>query len=561
MGCISIPFRRLPHQPKLFLRFLEDFPSVSKFYAHPPTLEAVKNIAGPLDYPAERRREVATVLRDINRKLSPSMAGGMDATERNLQHFENGAVAIVSGQQVGLFGGPAYAFYKALSAIRMAEELSEAGVPAVPVFWMATEDHDLDEVRHVSWFHGGKLTRFELPMDELPDQPVGGVKLGANMEALAKNASELLTSAGGEVIAKFLLESYKPEDTYGSAFGKLFARVFAGHGLILLDPMDERLHRIAAPVYRQALADRGELNRKLLERGKELEAAGFDPQVKVTAESTLLFQIKDGVRQPIGFSAAADATPGVGGDSEAATAARGGFRLGDAWWTRDEVMRLVESAPETLSPNALLRPVVQDYLLPTVAFCAGSAEISYLAQSEVVYQHILGRMPVLLPRADFTVLDAKADKLLQKYRLCIENVWAGPQELRKQMEAVSLPKQLAEDFDKRKALIETTLAELGTDIQKLDATLAGAVATTREKMTFQLGKLREKTGRALDERAGLIAEHMEFLENLLYPDRVLQSRALSFLPFLAQWDADGLQELKKQASSTNLKEHQIARIP
>ena len=561
MGCVSIPFRRLPHQPKLFLRFLDDFPSVSKFYAHPPTLEAVKNIAGSLDYPAERRREVAAVLRDINRKLSPSVAGGTEATERNLEHFEKGAVAVVSGQQVGLFGGPAYAFYKALSAIRIAEELSEAGVPAVPVFWMATEDHDLDEVRHVSWFHGGKLTRFELPRDELPGQPVGRVKLGANIEALAKNASELLTGPGSEAIAKFLLESYRPEDTYGSAFGKLFARVFAGHGLILLDPLEVRLHRIAAPVYRKALADRHELSTKLLERGKELEAAGFDPQVKVTAENTLLFQIKDGRRQPIGFSAAADRTPRTGGDSEEATIAGGGFRLGDASWMRGEVLRLAESAPETLSPNALLRPVVQDYLLPTVAFCAGSAEISYLAQSQVVYQHILGRMPVLLPRADFTVLDAKADKLLQKYRLCIENVWAGPQELRKQMEAVSLPKKLAEDFDKRKALIETTLTELGTDIQKLDATLAGAVATTREKMTFQLGKLREKTGRALDERAGLIAEHMDFLENLLYPDRVLQSRELSFLPFLAQWGADGLEELKRQASSANLKEHRIAPIP
>ena len=193
--------------------------------------------------------------------------------------------------------------------------------------------------------------------------------------------------------------------------------------------------------------------------------------------------------------------------------------------TEAEVLQLADSSPETLSPNALLRPVVQDYLFPTVAFCAGSAEISYLAQSEVIYRQILGRMPVLLPRADFTILDAKADKLLQKYRLCIENLWSGPQQLRKQMESISLPAQLGENFDTKKALIESTLTELGAEIQKLDATLAGAVETTREKMSFQLNKLREKTGRALDERAGLIAEHSDFLENLLFPDRVLQERA------------------------------------
>ncbi len=556
MGCISLPFRRLPHQPKLFLRFLDEFSSVSKFYPHPPTIEAVKEVARSLDFPAERRKEVAAVLRDLNTVL-----GAGEATRRNLDRFENGAVAVVSGQQVGLFGGPAFAFYKALTAIRIAEELSDGGVPAVPVFWMATEDHDLDEVRHVSWFHGGKLTRFELPVERSPGRPVGEVKLGPGVVDMAKNASESLTGAGSATLGQVLLESYRPEETYGSAFGKLFARAFAQYGLILLDPLDARLHRIAAPVYRQALSDRDELTAKLLARGKQLEAAGFEPQVKVTAESTLLFQMKDGLRQPIVFRQRSNLTAGQGQDHGMATGTSGGmFKSGDRFWTRDEALHLAQAAPETLSPNALLRPVVQDYLLPTVAFAAGSAEISYLAQAQVVYEHVLGRMPVLLPRADFTVLDAKADKLLEKYQLCLENIWMGPQELRKQMESVSLPKQLAEDFDNRKALIETTLAELGADIQKLDATLAGAVTTTREKMTFQLDKLREKTGRALDERAGLIAEHVEFLENLLYPNKVLQSRELSFLPFLAQWGDEGLKELKNLAVSANLKEHRIARI-
>jgi bacillithiol synthase len=543
MGCVSLPFRRLPHQPKLFLRFLDDFPSVSNFYPHSPTLENVTESPRSLDFPAERRAKVTAILRDINASL-----GSGDATRRNLDRLENGAVAVVSGQQVGLFGGPAYAFYKALSAIRFAEDLTEVGIPAVPVFWMATEDHDLDEVRHVSWFHGGKLTRFELPADGPAGRPVGQRKLGGEISSLAKSAAELLIGPGSQTVANFLLESYTAEETYGSAFGKLFARVFAESGLILLDPLDARLHQVAAPVYRKALADRDELCAKLLQRGKDLEAAGFDPQVKVTPESTLLFHMKDGLRQPIAYIAENAASKG------------GQFKSGEVSWTREEILRLAEAAPETLSPNALLRPVVQDFLLPTVAFFAGSAEISYLAQSEVVYRHILGRMPVLLPRADFTVLDAKADKLLQKYQLCIENIWAGPQGLRKQMESVSLPKQLAEDFDRKKALIENTLTELTADIQKLDPTLAGAVATTREKMTFQLDKLREKTGRALDERAGLIAEHVEFLENLLYPNKVLQSRELSFLPFLSQWGAEGLKELKNLAGSANLKEHRIARI-
>jgi bacillithiol synthase len=542
MGCLSIPFQRLPHQPKLFLRFLNDFSSVSQFYPHPPSLGAILQASKLLDYPDSRRREVAAVLRETNTSL-----GSGEATAKNIDRLANGAVAVLSGQQVGLFGGPAYAFYKALSAIQIAHELTQSGVDAVPIFWMATEDHDLDEVRHVSWFHSGKRTRFELLAEEKPGQPVGLVKFGPAIEEITKSAAQLLGGVSSPTIAKYLQESYLADETYGSAFGKLFARVFADYGMILVDPLDGRLHRVAAPVFRKVLADRATLNAKLLQRDKDLEAAGFEPQVKVTPETTLLFQIRDGVRQPITYQ-------GERGGKAAE------FKIGDTTLSEADVLKLADTAPETLSPNALLRPVVQDYLFPTVAFCAGSAEISYLAQSEVLYREILGRMPVLLPRADFTILDAKADKLLQKYRLCIENLWVGPQQLRKQMESVSLPGQLGEDFDKKKALIDSTLTELGAEIQKLDVTLAGAVETTREKMSFQLNKLREKTGRALDERAGLIAEHSDFLENLLYPDRVLQSRDLSFLPFLAQWGPAGLEELKTLSASANLREHRIARI-
>jgi bacillithiol biosynthesis cysteine-adding enzyme BshC len=544
MGCVSLPYRRLPHQPKLFLRLLDDFSSVSNFYSHPPTLEAIKEVVKSLGFPGDRRKQVAAVLRDTNAKL-----GSSEVTQRNLKRLENGAVAIVSGQQVGLFGGPAYAFYKALSAIRIAEELTAEGIDAVPVFWMATEDHDLDEVRHVSFFKAGKLTRFELPGEGTAGRPVGRVRLGAQANEIAKAAAEMLAGTLSAEVARFLQESYGADDTYGSAFGKLFARVFGEDGLILLDPLDARLHKIAAPIYRKALEDRDALSEKLFARGKKLEAAGYEPQVKVSATSTLLFHIKDDVRQAIVAKSDGNGTGGPGG-----------FKSGEISWTRDEALHLADQAPEAFSPNALLRPVLQDYLLPTVAFCAGSSEISYLAQSQVVYQHILERTPVILPRADFTILDAKGDKILQKYHLCIEAVWAGQQELRRQMEAVSLPTELAAEFDRKKSLVESTLTQLGEDIQKLDATLAGAVTTAKEKMTFQLEKLREKTGRALDDRAGLIGEHAEFLENLLYPNKTLQSRDLSFLPFLAQWGQEGLKQLKDMAGTANLKEHRIARI-
>jgi bacillithiol synthase len=535
MGCVSIPFHRLPHQPKLFVRLIEDFASVSPFYAHAPNLNEVKRVAASLDFPAERRREVAAILRGQNERF-----GAGAAAQSNLDKLEHGAVAVVSGQQVGLFSGPAYAIYKALTAIQIAEELRESGIEAVPIFWMATEDHDLDEVRHVTWFDGGNLVRFELPGDG--SRPVGDVRLGPAIQDHVKKAAGLLSGPASETLSQILEHSYRPEETYGSAFGKLFARLFAEQGLILLDPLDARLHRVAAPLYKKAIEDRDELNDKLLQRGRDLERAGYEVQVKVTARSTLLFSIRDGVRQAIATS-------------------NGNLKSGETSWTREEALRLVDSEPETFSANALFRSVVQDYLLPTVAYLAGPAEIAYFAQSSVIYEHVLGRMPVILPRAGFTILDPRAEKLLQKYGLCIENLWAGPQELRRKMESVSVPEALSQNFDRDKAQMESTLAELGAQIEKLDRTLAGSVQTARNKISFQLEKLRRKTGRALDQRNSLLAEHEHFLENLLYPNKQLQSRELCFLPFLARWGMDGLIELQRLSGSETLGEHRIVRIP
>src|SRR6266853_797540 len=278
MDCRPLAFRQLPHQPKLFVEYLDHFEKVKLFYSHPPAMPAVARVARKLDYPRERRTEVASILYRQNIAL-----GAGAETLSNLDRLEKGAVAVVSGQQVGLFSGPAYSVYKALTAVQIAEELRRDGISAVPVFWMATEDHDLDEVRHATWFDKGKLVRFELPSIAETARPVGRISLGTQVEPLVQEASELLANQGSDLLAQYMVESYRPEETYGSAFGKLFARLFAQHGLVLMDPLDADLHKVAARLYQHALAERDALNEKLLQRGKDLDRAGFDAQVKVTS--------------------------------------------------------------------------------------------------------------------------------------------------------------------------------------------------------------------------------------------------------------------------------------
>jgi uncharacterized protein YllA (UPF0747 family) len=566
MDCRALAYHQLPHQPKLFLDYLDHFSRVQSFYIHTPTRESVWHEAGTLKFPQHRARAVSAILRKQNQQF------GSDATTAaSLDRLANGAVAVVSGQQVGLFGGPCYSIYKALMAIQVADDLSKQGTQAVPIFWMATEDHDVDEIRHTTWFHDGRQTRFELPVPEAADsgKPVGRIKLGPKISEIAREASDILEQQGSTLLAHILRESYTPHETYSSAFAKLFAGMFAGRGLILLDPLDSELHKVAAPIYEQVAKDRDALNDALLQRGKALETAGYAAQVKVTSKSTPLFSMGDSTAaasgsssgNSAGTSAAAKPSSTTLATRQVISATAAGFQAGNKIWTRDEFQQAVAREPEKFSPNALLRPVVQDFLLPTVAYIAGSAEISYFAQSEVLYRALLGRMPVMLPRAGFTLVDVKAAKLLKQYQLAVEDLWQGPQEIRKRLERAAVPKTLSAKFDREQKQITKTLTQLGKQIATLDRTLQGSVGTAQKKIAFQLDKLRRKVGRAHDQKKSLITAQQKFLEEQLYPHHVLQSRELGFLPFLAKWGPGALDELQRCCTLGELGHHFIIQWP
>jgi bacillithiol biosynthesis cysteine-adding enzyme BshC len=536
MDCRAYLASKLPHTTKLSRDFVEDFEKLARFYAHPPKLSGVLDYARSLKFPEERRREVAGILRAQNLAF-----GGGAETEKNLARLENGAVAIVSGQQVGLLGGPAFSFYKAMTAIATAREVTKSGVEAVPVFWMATEDHDVDEVRHTTWFADGKLQRLEVGKHGDEPKPVGQIPLGREIDEILREAGATLAGPFGAEVMDVLRASYKPEETYGSAFAKMFARIFGGWGLILLDPLDEKLHRLAAPIMCKALAQRDEIHALLTERGKELERAGYDVQVKVAGKSTLVFSLREGHRQAI-------------------TATNEEFASGGKAAPRGEWLKQVDEAGENFSPNALLRPVMQDYLLPTAAYFGGPAEIAYYAQSQVVYEKLLGRMPVILSRADFTLVDPKAVRLLKKYGLEMADVWQGLQHLLKKMYGDAIPKKLAKEFDHSVGKIEKHVAALQDAVVKVDPTMKDAVARAERRLKHQVEKLRRQTGQALDRQDAVIRGHAEFLENLLFPHGELQSRQLCFLPFLARMGTSGLEGLMEASGAEDVGKHCVVEI-
>lgn len=531
MECHCLRPAELPHVTRLFATFLEDFGPLAEFYAHPPTEEGVLAAAHEVRLDAGTRRLVVEVLREQNQRL-----GADGATSKSLDRLAAGAVAVVTGQQVGLFSGPSYSIYKALSAIRIARQLTERGTDAVPVFWLATEDHDLAEINHCYWPGRSGLERMEVAAQGF-GRRVGEVRLGESMVSAVARAQALLEGPSAEETGRFLAESYRPQETFGSAFGKLMARLFAERGIILLDPLDARLHRLVAPVYRRALEETTALTGELLARSRKLDRARYHAQVKVTERSTLLFLNVDGQRQPIRQR------------GEGFVAGRGSFSAAD-------LLDAIEGTPEAFSANVLLRPVVQDALLPTAAYVGGPAEVAYFAQAEVVYRRLLGRMPAVVPRVSFTLIEPHVARLLKKYELELCDVLRGRQHLRNRLERRFLSTVLARRFDAGEKTIHRLLAGLRQPLSKLDTTLLGALDTAERKMLYQFLRLRRKVGRAQNFRTGVLDAHERQLTEALYPHHDLQERTVCFLPLLARHGPALLEELAERAG-IGVNQHQV----
>ncbi|MGA7917342.1 MAG: bacillithiol biosynthesis cysteine-adding enzyme BshC [Candidatus Acidiferrales bacterium] len=520
--CIS--FREIPQTTKLFATFLEDFGRVARYYGHLPSIAGVAAAAKEVRLDPEVRRGVVEVLREQNLRFGGTAELDPE-TARNLERLANGAVAIVTGQQVGLFTAPAYSFYKAMTAAAYAQELTRQGIEAVPVFWVATEDHDLAEINHAAWTTRTGLAEFAMPVGEGEEgRRVGEITLGAAIAAPVVTAVDTLEGPYAGDVARALRESYTPDETYGSAYAKLVARLVAGRGIILLDPLDARLHRFAAGVYRRALDEADSLRDALLARSKELERGGFHAQVKVARESTLLFYNVDGLRQPL-------------------RQRNGKFFAGSATFTAEELRAAIERAPEAFTPNVLLRPVVQDTLLPTAAYIGGPAEIAYMAQAQLVYQQLLGRMPAMLPRASFTIIEQPIARLLKKYGLNFRDMLRGRQYLRARMEVQSLPRGLGSRFEKDEKSLRKLLEAYRKPLERLDGTLKGALALSERKMLHQFLNLKRKAGRAENFRTGVLDRHERMLIDALYPHRGLQERTLSALPWLAAYGPEFLDDI------------------
>jgi bacillithiol synthase len=538
MDGATLPYTRVPKSSALYLDYLYHFDRVAAFFDRSPfDISSYRAVADSLQGLDGARGEVSEILTRQNRGFESG-----EATFEGIRRLAKpGTLAVVTGQQVGLLSGPAFTLYKALTAVRLARWLSEQGLPTVPVFWLATEDHDLEEVAQVATLDEeyNLVGLRDLGERPAPHSSVGYVRLSQEILSTLDRLEALLPPAESrDHLLRDLRAAYVPGATWGQAFGRLMARLFGRWGVVLVDSLDEDIHRLTAHVYRQALVESPAIHNSLQRRSRELVRTGYHEQVHVAEDSTLMFWARDGNRRPLHRR-------------------DGGFVLDGHEKVLPEQIRLgLENQPLTFSPSALLRPIVQDVLLPTVAYVAGPSELAYHGQTQVLYPFFGRPQPVIFPRAGFTLVDHRIQRVLDKYRLAVEDVWQGEEHLRRKIAAAGFAEGWSERLDQSEHDLTALLERLRGDIQTLDPTLLDTLKHAEEKMKYQVERLRGKISHAALQRSEVLLRHAQLLMRFLMPNRELQEREVSGVYFLARAGYDLLDRILAQIQIDSC-DHQI----
>jgi len=455
-----------------------------------------------------------------------------------LEALRAGAGTVVTGQQVALFGGPLFTPFKAATAIARARQGTAYGSPHVAVFWLATEDHDFDEINHVVFPVRRELRKLSYDRAPSTARAVGGIEIDDSILPLIDSAWELL---GASDAMDVLVAAYRPGNTFAQAFREFYAQVFAGQGLLLLDAGGREVHALGAPVLRAGIERADELHAALLARNAQLQAAGYDVQVAVTAQSSLLFLVEDRT----GARIALKRTP------PSAAEPNGLWIAGRQTLSSNELLGILEAEPERISPSALLRPVFQDFLLSTSLIIGGPAEIAYFAQSAALFERILGRLTPVEPRFSATLIEPAIAELLRKHELSLERVFqeTAPS-LAQLLAARSMPveakRRLAAAGQALDAELETLLAYMAN----LDAGMGRSAQTTASKMRYQMNRLRRLGANFQLQREESLARHAEVISQALYPGGGLQERLHGAAYYFARYGFEMAETLSKLAENT-----------
>ena len=503
---ISVDIRRFPWVKKLAADYAFQFSTLTSFFSGDPADPASWKaaIAHAQKHPRAHAELSALLSRQLERRNAPRAA--LDAAARLA---DPATVAIVTGQQAGLFGGPLFTLYKGLTAAKLAAKISnEYGVPAVAVFWVEAEDHDWDEVASVSVLDAD-LNRRTLTLPPPPGAghaPVGTITLGSEIDTIIDELAATLPQT--EFTAELLLDlrkAYAPGVSVSDAFARVLDRTLGELGVIVFECSDRAAKPLAKEIFAHEVSHPGRTWSLATEAGERLAASGYHTQVEGSTQTgAALFRI-DGSRRPI------DAHEASGLEQEA------------------------RARPETFSPNVLLRPIVEDTIFPTVCYVSGPNELAYLAQLRQVYEHFAVPMPLFYPRSTATILDSAGARFLEKHGLAFEALHARDESALNHLLAASLPESVDRALKEADDAIQEKMAAILASVPAIDATLEGAAKSTLGKLQHDMATLRGKVISAAKKRDETLRRQFFRAQAQAFPDGIPQERALSSVSLLNRY--------------------------
>jgi len=535
-----VPFEAF-HQPlsPLYLDYLAGRPRVAPFLGEVGLdLDVLAAAADRTAALPRSREEVSEALVRQQRGR-----GAERAAERARSLADGDAVAVVTGQQAGLFGGPLFVLHKALATLGIARRLEErAGRPVVPVFWVASEDHDFAEVRtvHVLDRDGAIRQLRYAPHEESVGRPAHQIVLDDTIARLVAELDEALpASPSHEEVVGIVADCYRPGETLSGAFARLLSRVIPG--LVVLDPSDPVLKAVVAPVLAREVRESSPTSRLALETGRALLEAGYHQQVPVREGFLNLFVLAERERRAVGQEGDLIEIRGTG-----------------THLARADAVRSIETQPDPWSPNALLRPVTQDVMLPTAAYVGGPAEIAYHAQIGSVYAHFDLPRPALVPRPSVTLVEPAQARALEAEGLSLPDLAEDPEAIVARWARAAYPEAEAA-FARTREAIEREMGEVEDTLGALDPTLRAAAASARGRTLHQVEGLHEKAMRALKKRDQGRASRLRRTRDALFPGGSFQERGLGFLGALTRHGLALVDELQERVDPLACG-HQVVRL-
>ncbi|HZS09810.1 MAG TPA: bacillithiol biosynthesis cysteine-adding enzyme BshC [Blastocatellia bacterium] len=526
----AIRFSEIPKTSRLFSDFLYDFKQVEGFYGNEGRNGNALAARVPRVIAQDFSRDaVADVLVEQNRE-----AGAGEATFANIERLrQKDSVVVITGQQAGLFTGPLYTIFKALTAIKLAAKLREQGVNAVPMFWVAAEDHDFAEVNHTRLVNreGNLVTVTYSACTPKEGKPVGNVIL---CNEINQQIDELLAALPESEfipqLAADLRDSYRPGVSFAEAFGRMMMRLFGKFGVVLINPLNDRLKQVAREIYERALASTSQFADNLVRQSAALEGAGYHAQVYTSRESVPLFMMDEGRRTAM--VRREDGLYYLKGTAKS--------------FKPQELIETVNRCPSCFSPNVTLRPLVQDFLLPTLVYIGGPAEIAYFAQLIPNYR-LLGRVePVVLARASLTLIEKRHAKTLSKHGLEFPDLFEGLQEVIIKAVERSLDQKTVAIFDETEKLFEEQLEKLRASLAAVDPPLADALKGGKENILSNLSRLRLRFVNNQSKRDETTRSQIERTFTVLYPNKGLQEREINVTYFLARYGYELIDRLYEE---------------